>query len=112
MSKSSQIKDTADAIKGVAKAVPVYQDMIQPAAKEIGRNIETAAKSVRLALAPVAALVWGYDKIKDFVQTSLAEKLRNVPKEQLVTPNPTVAGPALEALKYAGHNPNLVPRRL
>ena len=68
---------------------------------------DTAAKSVRLVLAPVSALVWGYDKIKDFVQTSLAEKLKDVPKERLVTPNPTVAGPALEALKYAGHNPNL-----
>ncbi len=107
MSKSNKIKDTADAITGVAKAIPVYQDMVQPAAKEIGRNLETAAKSVRLVLAPVSALVWGYDKIKDFVQTSLADKLKDVPKERLVTPNPTVAGPALEALKYAGHNPNL-----
>ena len=81
--------------------------MVQPAAKEIGKNLETAAKSVRLVLAPVAALVWGYDKIKDYVQASLAEKLKGIPKERLVTPNPTVAGPALEALKYAGHNPNL-----
>ena len=107
MSEASQIKDTADAIKGIVKAVPIYQDMVQPAAKEIGKNLETAAKSVRLVLAPVAALVWGYDKIKDYVQASLAEKLKGIPKERLVTPNPTVAGPALEALKYAGHNPNL-----
>ncbi len=107
MSKASKIKDTADAIKGVARAVPVYQDMVQPAAKEIGRNLETAAKSIRVVLAPVSALVWGYDKIKNYVQASLAEKLKDIPKERLVTPNPTVAGPALEALKYAGHNPNL-----
>ncbi len=107
MSKESQVRDTANAIKGIVKAVPVYQDMVQPAAREIGKNLETATKSVRLVLAPVAALVWGYEKIKDYVQASLTEKLKDIPKERLVTPNPTVAGPALEALKYAGHNPDL-----
>jgi hypothetical protein len=107
MSKSSMVKEAADAIHGVAKAVPIYQDILQPAAKELGRSLETAAKSVRLALAPVGAMVWGYDKIKDYVQTTVAAKLKNIPKERVGTPNPMVAGPALEALKYAGQNPTL-----
>ena len=107
MIKSSVVKDAADAIRGVVKAVPIYEDMLQPTAKELGRNLETEAKSVRLVLAPVAALVWGYDRIKDYVQTTLAQKLKNVPKDRLTTPSPMIAGPALEALKYAGHNPTL-----
>src|SRR5437016_843055 len=101
MNKSSVVKETADAIRGVMKAVPIYQDMLQPAAKEIGRNLETVAKSVRLALAPVGALVWGYDKIKDYVQTTVAGKLKDVPRERLKPPNPMIAGPVLDALKYA-----------
>lgn len=47
MKKANQIKDTADAIRGVVKAVPIYQDLLQPATREIGKNLETTAKSDR-----------------------------------------------------------------
>jgi hypothetical protein len=107
MSKPLQKKDKVGEIKSRAKAIPTYQDTVQPLPREIGRKLEATSKSIRLALAPISAMVWGYDKIKDFVLTNLAEKLKDVPKERLVTPDPTLAGPALEALKYAGHSPNL-----
>jgi len=58
-------------------------------------------------LAPVSALVWGYDIIKDFVSTRVAEKLRDVPPENIVTPKPNVAGPILESLRYTGHEETL-----
>lgn len=96
-----------DSIHGLVKAVPVYQDVLQPAAKVVGKDLETVAKAVSLVLAPVAGLVWGYETIKDYVLRSLAEKLRHVPKKNLVPPSPMVAGPTLEALKYAGHSPTL-----
>ena len=51
----------------------------------------------------MSALVWGYDQIKDFVSTKVAERLKNVPPENIVTPKPNVAGPALESLRYTGH---------
>lgn len=103
MSEENKIRDVVDAVTGVAKAVPVYQDVVQPAAQELGKALQTVAKTVHIALAPVSALVWGYDQIKEFVATKVADRLKNVPPENIVTPKPNVAGPALESLRYTGH---------
>ena len=107
MSEENKIRDVVDAVTGVAKAVPVYQDVVQPAAQEIGKALQTVAKTVHIALAPVSALVWGYDQIKEFVATKVSERLKNVPPENIISPKPNVAGPALEALRYTGHEERL-----
>lgn len=104
MSDENKIRDTADAVKGIVEALPVYQDILQPAAKEIGTALQTVAKTVHIALAPVSALVWGYDQIKEFVSTRITEKLKDVPPENIISPKLHVAGPALESLKYTGHD--------
>lgn len=107
MSEESKIRDTAEALKGLAEAVPIYQDAIQPAAKEVGIALQTVVKTIHIALAPISVMVWGYEQIKDFVSTTLAEKLKNVPRENISTPSPHVAGPALEALKFTGFEDTL-----
>ncbi|HVX01281.1 MAG TPA: DUF4393 domain-containing protein [Candidatus Babeliaceae bacterium] len=103
----SNIKSTIDAVTGLAKAIPVYQDAIQPSAKQIGKSLETVTKTVNIALAPIKALVWGYEQIEQFVTNKIAEKLRKLPPENIVTPSLQIAGPAFEALRYAGHDDNL-----
>lgn len=100
--KEGNAEATINAVTGLAKAVPIYQDAVQPAAQEIGKALGTVAKTVNVALAPVSALVWGYDQIKDFVDNKVTEKLQNVPEENIVAPPPHVAGPALESLRYTG----------
>ena len=105
--EENNIRNVVDAVTGVAKAVPVYQDILQPAAQELGKALQTVAKTVHIALAPVGALVWGYDQLKDFVSTKVADRLKNVPPENIVTPKPNVAGPVLESLRYTGHEPSL-----
>lgn len=107
MSEENKIRDVVDAVTGVAKAVPVYQDVVQPAAQELGKALQTVAKTVHIALAPVGALVWGYDQVKEFVSTKVADRLKNVPPEDIVSPKPNVAGPALESLRYTGHESSL-----
>lgn len=107
MTDDNKIKDTADAVKGVIEAVPVYEDVVQPAAKEIGTALQTVAKTVHILLAPVSGLVWGYDQIKEFVSTRVAEKLSDIPEDRLRTPEPNIAGPALESLRYTGHQDDL-----
>lgn len=107
MGEENKIRDVVDAVTGVAKVVPVYQDVVQPAAQEVGKALQTVAKTVHIALAPVSALVWGYDKIKEFVATKVADRLKNVPPENIIIPKPNVAGPALEALRYTGHESSL-----
>ncbi|UPT66871.1 MAG: DUF4393 domain-containing protein [Sphingobacteriales bacterium JAD_PAG50586_3] len=106
-SKDSNVKSTIDAVTGLAKAVPIYNDAVQPAAKEIGKSLATVTKTINIALAPISALVWGYDKISEFVQNRVAEKLKDTPEENIVTPDPAVVGPALEALRYTGNNETL-----
>ena len=105
--KDSNIKSTIDAVAGLAKAIPIYNDAIQPAAKEIGKSLATVTKTINIALAPVSALVWGYDKIREFVLNKVSEKLKNIPEENIVTPDPAVVGPALEALRFTGNDETL-----
>lgn len=102
-----RIKGALDSAAALAKAVPVYQDALQPLAKETGKALETIGKAINAALAPIAALVWGYEKIKEFIEKTVAEKLKDVPEGRIQTPSPSVAGPALEALKYSGHEETL-----
>jgi len=103
MPDESNIRDAADAIKGIVEAVPVYQDVVQPAAREVGTALQTVAKTLHILLAPVSGLVWGYERIKDFVSEKVAEKLKDIPSNELQSPEPHVAGPALEALRYTGY---------
>ena len=105
--KETNVKSTIDAVTGLVKAVPVYKDAVQPAAKQIGQSLETVTKTVNIVLAPIKALVWGYEKIEEFISTKVSEKLKNIPQENITTPPAQVAGPAVEALKYSGHDPNL-----
>lgn len=105
--KETNVKTTIEAVTGLVKAIPVYQDTLQPAAKQIGQSLETVTKTVNIALAPIKVLVWGYEKIEEFIITRVSEKLKNIPEENITTPPPQVAGPAIEALRYVGHEENL-----
>lgn len=107
MAEENKIRDAADAVKGIVEAVPIYQDTLQPASKEVGTALQTVAKAIHMALAPLSAMVWGYEKISDYLEKSLTEKLKGVPPERIVTPNPAIAGPALESLRYTAQEQEL-----
>jgi len=106
-SKETNVKATIDAVTGLAKAIPVYDDAVQPAAKEVGKALGTVAKTVNIALAPIKVLVWGYEQIENFVNEKVSDKLKNTPEARITTPPPEVVGPALESLKFTGHNEDL-----
>lgn len=101
------VKDTADSVRGILEAVPIYQDLIQPSTQELGKGLQTVAKTIHIALAPISALIWGYDKIKEYIVPALEERLKNIPNEKIITPDPVIAGPALESLRFAGHKEDL-----
>jgi|SRR5450830_199522 len=103
----TEVKGTIEAVTGLVKAVPIYEDMVQPVAKQLGKSLETVGKAINVALAPVGILVWGYDKCQEFIQTKVADRLKDVPPEDIITPKPNVAGPAIEALRYTGHEESL-----
>jgi len=103
----SNINSTINAVAGLVKEIPIYQDTVQPAAKEVGKSLHTVAKTINIALAPIKVLVWGYDKIEDYISKRVSEKLESTPKEDIITPDPKIAVPAIEALRYTGHDENL-----
>src|SRR5687768_2856177 len=103
----SNIKSTIEAATGLLKAVPVYQDLLQPSVQQVGKSLQTITKTVNIALAPIKALIWGYEQMEEFITTRVTEKLSKIPEENIVTPPPQVAGPAIEALRYTGHDENL-----
>jgi len=106
----STTKNVIDAIGGIVKAVPVYQDAIQPAAKELGKALGTATKSLNVLLAPIEVVIWGYERIKTKLIDELSQKVCHIPEEKRITPKPYIAVPAIEALRYLGHDDSL--RRL
>lgn len=107
MTDTSDIKAAAQAVQGIVEAVPVYQDAVQPAAKEVGKALATVAKTINVALAPLEGLVWGFDQIRDYLSERLAQKLATTPAENIMTPRANIAGPAIEALRFAGETPEL-----
>lgn len=100
--KPSEIGDAAKAVAEIVKAVPVYQDAVQPAAQEVGKSLHLVARAVNAALAPIEGLVWGVEKIQDFVRERVSSKLDNVPADEVQPPKTHVAVPAIEALRYTG----------
>jgi len=44
MGEENKTRDAVDAVTGLVKTVPVYEDVIQPAAKEIGTGFKRLQK--------------------------------------------------------------------
>lgn len=107
MSDENKTRDTIDAVTGLVTAIPIYQDALQPAAKELGPELKTVVGAIHVALAPVRLMVWGYEQIEGFVTRRVAEKLRNVAPEKIQQPQPNIVGPALDALRFSGHDSDL-----
>jgi hypothetical protein len=101
------VKDIADIATAIVPVKQVYEDALQPAARQVGKNLETVTKVITLALAPLAMIIWGYEKIRDYLEPALAERLKYVPPDRITTPSPNVAGPAIEALRFTAHNDTL-----
>jgi len=101
------VEGTIKAVTGLVKEVPIYEDAIQPVAKEAGKVFHTVGRAVNAALIPVKGLVWGIEKFEDFIKTKVEKKLIHTPVSEICSPNLSVAGPAFESLKYAGYEETL-----
>ncbi|MCD8052031.1 MAG: DUF4393 domain-containing protein [Clostridiales bacterium] len=93
----------------LAKQLPVkelYADLAHPALSTVGQALQG---TTRIALAPITALVWGYDKIAEYLDVAIPEYFakRKIKKENIATPDPTIAVPLIEAMRYTSHKPEL-----
>lgn len=92
-------------IDEASKLAPkVYDDLAQPAAKEIG---QVAGRTVKALLSPIRAMLWGWERIEKVVNEGMEKRLNNIPEENLKTPDPEIAVPALQALSYTAQNETL-----
>ncbi len=101
------LDDVAKATAEIVKAIPVYQDALQPAARELGELAATPLKLLNIALRPVKTIFSAFDLSFDKLDAALVRLLKDVPRENLVEPPPTVAGPVLLAYPFAESEPAL-----
>jgi len=106
-SAGSNTGDIARVVAGLAKEWPVYPDLIQPAAKELGKTLHTVVRVVNVLAVPLRFTAWSADQIEQFVKDRVLLKLQNTPDEALQPPPLHVGVPVLEALRYIGTDPEL-----
>lgn len=84
----------------------VYNDLAHPVLSTLGKTLQGAT---RVALAPVTALIWGYDKISSYLDVAIPEYFarKKVKQENIITPDLTIAVPVIEAMRYTSHKPEL-----
>jgi hypothetical protein len=103
----SVIVETAKELGLKELAPEIYKDLLQPSVKEVGNGLVHVAKAVCLATAPLELTVWGYDKMKELLTTTLTKKLSKVPPEKIVAPALNVAGPILNNYPFVSEEKEL-----
>jgi len=85
---------------------PVYEDALQPVAKETGQALGAAGSFLRLAVRPFQSFALGLHLGFDWLDEALRGKFEGVPPEKIVEPPPNVAGPLMLAAGFtsAGQN--------
>jgi hypothetical protein len=102
-----EIDGVVNATAEIVKAVPVYQDAVQPVAKEMGRALGTLGGVINMALAPLSAMVYGYETIKQELTSRLEKRLVHTLPENIIAPKLQVVGPLLDKYKYVHDNEEL-----
>lgn len=99
---SKGIIDKADGV-----LVEVYKDAASPLIKPIGEILGFLPRTLKLALSGWEKwLINGEETIKLTAET-VKEKIKAVPEEKLVEPEPYVAIPAMQQLSYCVNNEDL-----
>lgn len=89
----------------IGKQLPIkalYMDVAHPTLSEIGKSLQGLT---RVALSPISGMVWGYDKISDYLDYAIPKYFgdRKIKKENIITPDISIAGPAIEAMRYTAN---------
>lgn len=107
MTEDKTLSETAKAL-GIGSLLPViYDDLVSPAARELGDGLATIAKAVKISLAPVEATVWGYERIRDWLSIRVTTLLAERRAQKIGTPPLSVAGPLLVQMLFAAEEPDL-----
>ncbi|MGL5901523.1 MAG: DUF4393 domain-containing protein [Cetobacterium sp.] len=90
-----------DITEGINQVIPkVYEDALQPSVKIIGTMGETLTKTINTALLPLRLMIWKAEEIENNIIEGVKNNLKDQPVENIQTPNPRIAGPIFENLRY------------
>lgn len=91
-------------VKEITGELPIkeaYQDLLHPAASAAGQTLALPFRAVNVLLTPISKwVIQGEAKLNEISQ-AVSEKVKDVPPEKLVEPEPYVAVPAMQAFSYS-----------
>lgn len=100
--------DEAEAITRAAEALglrelapEVYRDLLQPATREVGKNLEKVAKLIGVGLSPLDGVMWGVDKVKAVLATKVARIFEATGTTEASEPPLSIAGPLVMGMLFA-----------
>lgn len=96
------IIDKADGV-----LVEVYKDALSPAVKPIGEILSFLPRTVKVAFNGVEKWLINKEETLRLTAESVREKIKAIPEEKLVEPEPYVAIPAMQQLSYCVNNEEL-----
>lgn len=87
-------------IKSIVPLDKVYEDALSPAMKQIGKSLESVAKTSRFLLAPIDYLAAQHDRWERYLK-KVSEKVK---EENLIEGHPQIVIPTLEGLSLTYEN--------
>ncbi|MFT6987211.1 MAG: hypothetical protein ACJAT7_003065 [Psychromonas sp.] len=109
LGNKGDIMNSKDLIENIDKIEEshTYQSGFKGVIDESGKALTTIGQAVNTVLLPVHGMIWGGDKIKNWLNERIAKKLELVPIGNVISPNPHIAGPAIEALRFTAQEEDL-----
>ncbi len=92
---------------GKELAMKAYEDTAQPALKSTGELFELIPRAIRAMVSSLEIWTIKREFQVKAVTKLLEEKLKNLPPEQIVTPEAYIAVPALQSISYCMNNDEL-----
>ncbi len=80
--------------------VPVYEDLAKPSLEQIGEGL---GGFLEMVMMPLQMMGYQAEYWKNEFKKSLERKASKIAEENLVPPNPIIAGPIIQALGYTVH---------
>ena len=98
-------KEILEQTKGVA--VEVYKDVARPIVKPIGEILGFLPRTLKLALSGWEKWIINGEESLKLTAEAIKEKVKQIPEEKLVEPEPYVAIPAIQQISYCQNSEEL-----
>jgi hypothetical protein len=84
--------------KAFGPAAEQFGKELAPVGRELG---VVTAKVSRMLISGLSGTVYGLEQVGDWIKAQVSERLRDVPDDKIIEPNPRIAVPATQSLLYS-----------